>query len=378
MTHRHAAQKVLIVGGGIAGMSAAIAMTRQGIGAEIVEISRDWTVYHVGIVVQGNFIRAMASLGIAEQAVRAGFVYKGLQLRDPEGTLLAELPGARIAGSGLPSDLGLTRPALHKVLGDQVRALRIKLRLGVTFTGIVPERSSVRVAFTDGTSDRYDLVVGADGAYSKLRALLFAEAGEPQFTGQGVWRYNLPRPPEIDWACVQKGATGGSAGYIPLTPDKMYVFSVVAEPGNPRFPRETLAAEFRGRLQGYGGLLAQLREQITDPGLVVYRPLETLILPSPWYRGRVLLIGDAAHAATPHLGQGAAMAVEDAVVLGEELAQPVTLERALQVFMQRRFTRASAIAEASIQLGRWEIERTPDADPNGLLMRTMQLAAQPI
>jgi 2-polyprenyl-6-methoxyphenol hydroxylase-like FAD-dependent oxidoreductase len=92
----------------------------------------------------------------------------------------------------------------------------------------------------------------------------------------------------------------------------------------------------------------------------------------------VLLIGDAAHAATPHLGQGAAMAIEDAVVLGEELAQPVALERALQVFMDRRFARARSIGEASIQLGRWEMEPTPDADPNGLLMRTMQLAAQPI
>lgn len=378
MTHRHAAQKVLIIGGGIAGMSAAIALARHGIGAEIVEINRDWTVYPVGIVVQGNFIRAMASLGVAEQAVRAGYPYKGMQLRDPAGTLRAELPGAHLAGPGLPADLGLTRPALHKVLGDQVRALGIKLRLGVTFTGIAQEKSTVRVAFTDGTSDRYDLVVGADGAYSKLRALLFGEAGEPQFTGQGVWRYNVPRPPDIDWASVYKGKDGGSAGYIPLTQDTMYVFIVVAEPGNPRFPRESLAAEFRRRLEGYGGLLARLREQITDPAQVVYRPLETLILPSPWYRGRVLLIGDAAHAATPHLGQGAAMAIEDAVVLGEELAQPVALERALQVFMDRRFARARSIGEASIQLGRWEMEPTPDADPNGLLMRTMQLAAQPI
>jgi 2-polyprenyl-6-methoxyphenol hydroxylase-like FAD-dependent oxidoreductase len=299
-----------------------------------------------------------------------------LQLRDPSGHLLVELPGAQLAGPGLPADLGLTRPGLHTVLTDAVRAHRITLRLGVTFTEIVQEKAAVRVTFTDGSTDRFDLVLGADGAYSKVRAALFSEAGEPTFTGQGVWRYNVPRPADIDWACLYKGKPGGTAGYIPLTPDTMYVLSVFAEPGNPRFPRETLASEFRKRLDGYGGLLAQVREQITDPALVVYRPLETLIMPSPWYRGRVLLIGDAAHSSTPHLGQGAAMAVEDAVVLGEELAQPVSIERALDAFMHRRYDRARTISEASIQLGQWEMNPSPDADPNGLMVRVMQLAAQ--
>jgi 2-polyprenyl-6-methoxyphenol hydroxylase-like FAD-dependent oxidoreductase len=264
------------------------------------------------------------------------------------------------------------------VLGDAVRSLGIKLRLGVTFTEVAQEKASIRVSFTDGTTERYDLMVGADGVHSKLRTLLFSEAGEPRFTGQGVWRYNLPRPPDMGWASIHMGKPGGSAGCIPLSHDTMYVFSVNAEPGNPRFARDSLAAEFRRRLEGYGGDLARCSELITDPSLVVYRPLEALILPSPWYRGRALLIGDAAHAATPHLGQGAAMAVEDAVVLGEELAQAVPLERALQVFMQRRFARARAIGEASIQLGEWEQQRTPDADPDGLLMRMRQLVSEPI
>ena len=99
-------------------MSAAIALARQGIPAEIVEISRDWSVYQAGIVAQGNFIRAMAALGMARQAVQAGFVLKGLQLRDPPGNLLAQLPGAPPGGPGLPADLGISRSALHKVLTD--------------------------------------------------------------------------------------------------------------------------------------------------------------------------------------------------------------------------------------------------------------------
>ncbi len=359
-------------------MSAAIALARQGIPAEIVEISRDWSVYQAGIVAQGNFIRAMAALGMARQAVQAGFVLKGLQLRDPPGNLLAELPCAPPGGPGLPADLGISRSALHKVLTDAVRTHGIRLRLGVTFTSIVQERSAVRVMLTDGSADRYDLVVGADGAQSKLRSLLFAEAGDPQFYGQGAWRCNLPRPPDIEWACLHRGRSGGTAGYFPLAQDTLSAVVVSSEPGNPRFPRDTLAAEFRSRLEGYGGVLASIREQITAASQVIYRPLETLFMPAPWYRGRLLLIGDAAHATTPHLGQGAALAVEDAVVLGEELARAVPLERALSVFMERRHLRARALCEASLQLGQWEMNPTPDADPDGLRAQTLQLAAQPI
>ncbi len=369
--------RILIIGGGIGGMSAAIALKRQGFDPEIVEINRDWKVYHVGIVVQGNFLRAMASLGIADQAVAAGFVYKGLRLCNPPGKILAEIPGAALA-AGLPSDLGLTRPALHRVLTDAVRANQVRLRLGVTFTEITNTPAGATVRFSDGTEGQYDLVIGADGVYSKVRASVFGPQHVPSFTGQGVWRYNIPRPADLDWAYMYKGKPGGTAGIIPLTHDTLYVFKVQAEPGNPTMPPATLAEQFRERLDGYGGLIPQLRAQITDSSQVVYRPLEALIMPSPWYRDRVLLIGDAAHSATPHLGQGAAMAVEDAVVLGEELARGAALPAALEAFMKRRYQRARAICEASIQLGEWEQRPTPDADPDGLLKKIFMLFQQPV
>jgi len=369
--------RILIIGGGIGGMSAAIALKRRGFDPEIVEINRDWKVYHVGIVVQGNFLRAMASLGIAEPAVAAGYSYRGTRLCNPPGDVLVQIPGAALA-AGLPTDLGLTRPALHKVLTDAVRAHQIRLRLGVTFAAISHGADAVSVQFTDGLIGQYDLVVGADGVYSKVRASVFGPEFVPQFTGQGVWRYNIPRPPELDWGYLYKGKPGGTAGIIPLTQDTMYVFKVQAEPGNPTMAPATLAEQFRERLEGYGGWIAKLSPQITDSALVVYRPLEALIMPAPWYRQRVLLIGDAAHSATPHLGQGAAMAVEDAVVLGEELDNDAPLSAQLEAFMKRRYQRARAIGEASIQLGEWEQHPTPDADPDGLLKSMFSLFQQSI
>ncbi len=371
-------KRALVIGGGIGGLSAAIAMHKQGIQVEIVEINAEWKVYHVGIVVQGNFIRALASLGLGQQAIDAGFPYKGARMCDIDGNVLAEIPGFPMAGPNFPSDLGLTRPALHKVLTDAVKSLAIPYRLGVTFTDIVDEGASVRVKFTDNTSSNYDLVVGTDGVYSKVRAKVFGEARTPKFTGQGVWRYNIPRQEGLEWAVLYKGKKGGTAGYIPLDPKTMYVFMVNEEPGNPRFPVETQADELRKRLEGYGGYMATVRDQITDPSLVVYRPLEAIIMPAPWYKGRVALLGDAVHSATPHLGQGAAMAIEDAVVLGEELGKDGPVEGALERFMARRFERAKFVGESSIQLGEWEQRPTPEADSIGLYRKVLTRLAEPI
>ncbi|MCP1463603.1 FAD-dependent oxidoreductase [Pseudomonas sp. S3E17] len=373
-----AIKRVLIVGGGIGGLSAAIALRKSGVVVDIVEISPQAKVYHVGIVVQANCIRAMAQLGIADAAVAAGFPYKGLRICNQQGEVKAELSGARLAGEQYPANLGLTRPALHQVLLDAVAASGANLRLGLTFSDISQHEHGVSVGFTDGSRGDYDLVVGADGVYSKVRTTVFGEQYTPQFTGQGVWRYNLPRPKDLLWSHMFEGKPGGKAGYTPLTEDSLYILSVFEEPGNPFFDPDTLAAEFRRRLEGYGGLVPELSAQITDNTQVVYRPLEALLMPAPWYRGRVLLIGDAAHATTPHMGQGAAQAVEDAVVLGELCGAELSLAEVLEGFMLRRYERCKFINQGSVQIGEWEQRPTPDANFAGLMKQMIDVVAQPI
>lgn len=370
-------EKILVVGGGVAGLAAAIGLHNKGVAVEIVERNADWSVYHVGIIVQANFVRALAQLGLAEAAVKAGFAYNGVRFCSLDGKVMAELPGESVA-DGFPSDLGLTRPALHAVLTDKVKSLRIPIRLGVTFTSLTDQGTHVDVKFTDGTAGRYDLVIGADGNFSAVRKTVFPEAPAPRFTGQGVWRYNVPRPRDLRWSDLYIGKAGGKAGYCPLTETEMYIFAVFAEPGNPKFAPDTLVAEMRKRLEGFGGQLAESARHITDNRLVVYRPLEACIMPDPWFRGRVVLIGDAAHSATPHLGQGAAMAIEDAVVLADELAKGGELTSALRAFMGRRFERAKLVGLSSIQLGEWEMHPEKAGDPVALTERIRQTLAQPI
>jgi 2-polyprenyl-6-methoxyphenol hydroxylase-like FAD-dependent oxidoreductase len=146
----------------------------------------------------------------------------------------------------------------------------------------------------------------------------------------------------------------------------------------PRVPDDQLVATFRERLAPFGGPVAEVRERdITPSSDVVLRPFETLLMPCPWYRGHVVLIGDAAHSMTAHIAQGAALAVEDAIVLAEEVAGEKPLEGALDSFMQRRYERCKALVVISSEISRGEREQV-DVDVEGLTRRSFEVAAAPI
>ena len=156
----------------------------------------------------------------------------------------------------------------------------------------------------------------------------------------------------------------------------MYVFLLEHVPGNPWFAPETHVEHLTELLAPFGGNLTAVRETLGDHSQIVYRPLEWLLLPDPWYSGRVVLIGDAAHATTPHMASGAGVAVEDALVLGEELARTDDVAQALRSFMDRRFERAKLVVETSVQQGRNEIDGTErQQQTNILAMASKQLAA---
>jgi len=370
--------KVLIVGGGIGGLALSIGLRKAGIDVEIVEIKGRWTVYHVGIIAQSNLVRAMVALGIADDCVAAGFSYQGVRFCDANGNVWSESPGVKLAGPNYPAFLGLTRPALHNVLSAAAQKAEVRVRLGVTVARLTQSEGKVTVQFTDGAASDYDFVVGADGVHSQIRTMIFGSHLTPKFTGEGVWRYNVPRPADVDYGSIYASHEGPKAGLIPLTRETAYIFRIGPEPGNPRFPKNELANIMRERLKPFGGAIGDLARGINDPDLVVYRPLESVLVPAPWHRGRVALIGDAAHAITPHLGQGAAQAVEDAVVLAEELQKDVPLKSSLDGFVQRRFERCKRILEASLQIGEWEMNPDPKADVANLMAKVAQTVVQPI
>ncbi|WP_095156870.1 FAD-dependent oxidoreductase [Pseudomonas sp. Irchel 3E13] len=369
--------KVLIVGGGIGGLCAAIALRRQGIEVDLVEIKSEWTVYGVGIIQQSNVVREMARLGVLDRYLDAAYAFEDVGIYDLQGKALARIPGQRLAGPQYPANVGISRLALHQVLSDTAIELGTQVRLGVTVETYEEFPRDLNVTFTDGSSGRYDLMIGADGVYSKVRGMLYGDTYTPRFTGQAVWRYNFPRHPSIDHLASYTGAEG-NAGLVPLADNLMYMFSTSHEPNNPWYEQDQLAATMRDRLAGIGGLVGELREQITDNSQVIYKPMEVLFVDDPWFKDRVVLIGDAAHATTPHLGQGAGMAIEDALVLAEELFGEGDLRTRLQRFMMRRFDRCKYIAENSIMAGEREMAKDAAFDRIGLTKAMLARTAEPI
>ncbi len=354
--------RVLVVGGGIGGLTAATALRQQGIAVDLVEKNSDHNVYGVGIIQPNNMLRALHRIGLADVCVANGAPYSCWRIFDNAGRFVMASSTSSDASPSHPPVNGMTRPKLQQILLAAARDAGADVRSGVTVADMTDTGDAVDVAFTDGSASRYDLLIGCDGLFSDIRGRLFPGAAKPEFTGQAVWRYNLPRPADQEHGSVYFGRQT-KVGLVPMTRESMYIFVVTHEPGNPFMPREGLAAELRARLEGYTGLVAELREQITDDAGVVYKPMEHLMLPAPWYKGRAIVIGDAAHGTTPHLNQGAAMAIEDAVLLGELLGRDGSLESLLDEFMRRRFDRTKFVVDTSDQLAEWELQEWAGTKP---------------
>jgi 2-polyprenyl-6-methoxyphenol hydroxylase-like FAD-dependent oxidoreductase len=363
---------ILVIGGGIGGLTTAIALRRDGHRVTVIERDPEWSVYGVGIIQQGNVLRAMQQLEMLEDYLSSAVGFDFVAVHAPDGTIVAKVPSPRLV-EGCPANVGIGRPALHKVLGDRAIGAGAQLRLGVTAESLDDDGDGVAVHFSNGSTGRFDIVIGADGVHSQTRATLFPHAPRPEFTGQAVWRYNLPRPADLDSLHVYNGPVG--AGLVPIGEALMYMYLTTPEPGNPRYPRAELAATMRGKVPAP---LAQFAEQITDDGEVVYRPLETMLVEGPWHKGRVVLLGDAVHASTPHLGQGAGLAIEDAIVLAEEIARHDTPPAAFAGYRERRFERCAYIVRASLAICLGQLGKGPPVDNARATAEMFERVAQPI
>ncbi|MFO1340474.1 MAG: FAD-dependent oxidoreductase [Burkholderiaceae bacterium] len=373
-----AARTALIVGGGFSGMSAAIQLRKLGVAVDLVEIDPGWRNYGAGISLGGATLRAFRQLGILDAFLAHGNASDGVQIRLPHGPQVAELPTPRIAGPDVPGGGAIMRPVLARILAEATRASGATVRLGCSFTSIEQDAEGVEVGFTDGQRRRYDLVIGADGLYSKTREALFPGAPQPRYSGQAVWRAVLPRPPEITTATMWVGPQV-KPGVNPVSKDEMYLFVTEPRPTNDHVDPATFADHLRGLLAGFPAPeLQAIRAQIGPDSQIVYRPLEGLLGPRPWHQGRVVLIGDTVHATTPHLASGACIGIEDAIVLAEEVGRQADLGAALAAFEARRWERCRMVVENSARLGEIEIAGG-DKDEHGRIMRESLMAlAQPI
>ena len=369
------ALNILIIGGGIGGLTSAIALRREGFVVDVIEKDPDWTVYGVGIIQQANVVRAVKQLGILDDYIDAGFGFNQVEVFTPTGQRVAVLDSPQLV-EGYPANVGISRRALHKVLGDRSIEAGASVRLGITAERLDDDGDTVTATFSDHSQKRYDLVIGADGLHSHTRRMIFPHAPEPEFTGQSVWRYNFPRSADVVSLCAYEGPIG--IGLVPLSDTLMYMYVTTPEPGNPRYPARGIAKTMAAKLANTPPSIRALADRITDDDEVVYKPLYTLFVEGDWHRGHTLLIGDAAHSTTPHLGQGAGMAIEDSLVIAEELKRHATIEAAFRAFHERRYERCKYIVERSRAVCFGQIGRGPVVEQAHATHDMHQRIAEPI
>ena len=336
------AERILIVGAGIGGLAAAVALRRRGFAPDLLERSRDWRASGTGLGVLANGMRALHALGLDSAVEQAGTVMRHWKSCDSQGELLCDTDLDEL-WDGVGRCVGIDRGTLLGVL--RAAAAGVPARLGIALTGLRPAADSVTVELSDGSQAEYDLVIGADGIHSTVRQLAFGGPA-PRYAGQVVWRsVSTAFQSGLDGMHVVMG-DGRFFGLLPVGRRRTYGFGGLDAAEAWRDPLEGRLERVRRCFASLGGPVPEFLAGLECDEQVRFDALEWVDA-ERWLAGRVLLIGDAAHAGPPHMGQGACMAMEDAVVLAELLAEADTVEDAGSAFVTRRRPRADWVQAQS-------------------------------
>ena len=372
--------KVAVVGSGVAGLATAIRLAKAGIVVDLYEAAPELYALGSGISLQGNALRVFDALGAWDDIRAAGFAFEGLTLRapGPDAPVVAALPDVKTGGSAYPAAMGMPRADLTRILADHAERAGAVFHFGARVTGLTQTDESVELFVNDASVGHYDLVVGADGLNSRVRELIGIET-RPEPTGMGIWRTFVSRPADVERSELYYGGPVYIAGYTPTGEDSMYAFLVEKAQDRVGVTDEEATRIMLEESQAYGGPWNAIRADLEKGAHAHYTWFTKHLVAAPWNRGRVVIIGDAAHSCPPTIAQGAAQGLEDAFVLTELLTSRSELDQELwDAFHGRRIPRAQAVVEASVQLGQGQIDGDRDADAGGLIFGIAQKMAQPV
>ena len=346
------AQEILIVGAGIGGLSLAVALHQQGYVPELIERAPSWQALGAGIVLHANGVRALRQLGMGAAIDRIGAALPRWGFFDQQAEPLCRTdlekavgrcgPVPRYCPGALAAGHGRCRCCGPGPAGG---------RAYVAGPGWPSGDCGVQRRHVGA----YDLVVGADGIYSTVRRLL-GFSGGPEYAGVVAWRSVIPsRPAGVNELMVLLG-DGCFVGVVPVGGGHTYSFAAIdSEQIDDPLPGRL--SRFRRRFAAFGGPVPEYLAALESDEQLHFGPIEWVDLDS-WHAGSVILIGDAAHAAPPHMGEGGSLAIEDALVLAEVLRAADTVEQALDAYVTRRRPRVEWVQEQSRATARaWKLPR---------------------
>jgi 2-polyprenyl-6-methoxyphenol hydroxylase-like FAD-dependent oxidoreductase len=334
----------IVVGGGIGGLATAVALLRRGWTVDVLERAPAFAEVGAGLSLWPNALRALDALGLGEQVRARALVETEAGVRRKSGHWLARTDTDEVARRYGPLVM------IHRAdLLDTLRAAvpAATLRAGTTATEVTATRAAVEVGHSAGTS-RADLVVGADGIRSAVRRSVWPDAPEPRYAGYTAWRL-VAEPGQRVTAGGETWGRGERFGLAPLSDGRVYVYATANRPAGEHCPDGELT-ELRRRFGKWHDpipavLAAASEDAVLRNDIADLPPLTTYV------SGRAALLGDAAHATTPNMGQGACMALEDAVVLAALLDAHPTVEAALEAYDTQRRPRTQRIARRSHRIG---------------------------
>ena len=367
---------LLIIGGGIGGLATALALHRNGVAVQVYEAAPAIGAVGAGLVLGANVVRELAALGLADELQAAGVPVSGLQLTDETGrALLTVDSGAYVRRHFRPhANLALRHARLQAILLAQLPPEII--HTNHTLTHFTLTSGGVTAHFANGHTATGTALVAADGLHSTVRTQLLP-AARPRYAGYTCWRAVVPAPAGLLPAqgphlFRETWGRTGRFGYVPVGQGQVYWFCCLnapqsADPTFAAYGPADLARHFADYHAAVPALLAA-----TSPAALLWHDIADLPALPRFAFGRILLLGDAAHAATPNLGQGVGQALEDAFALAAAFRQGLHPAVAFRTFEQQRRTRTQAIGRRSAAVGRLAQLETPAlvAVRNGLLRAT--------
>jgi 2-polyprenyl-6-methoxyphenol hydroxylase-like FAD-dependent oxidoreductase len=342
-------KKVLIAGVGIAGLTSAIYLERAGFEVDLVEIAKEWAPVGAGIVLWPNCLKILGTLGLRAQTEAMGTAIEEMTVADENGKKISSLQFDKLFEKGLYA-VSISRADLHSILAGGLKNTNVMLNDSVD--SLDDDGTKVTVKLSSGRTSVYDLVIGADGIHSRVRTLLFGDV-KPRYAGYTAWRFLVNGEIEFDRKqAYEYWGKGGRFGIVPTgRGDSNYGFLVLNSP-HGSFENKNISIEkFKHILSQFNGAAGEFIKLINEDTVLIHNDIEDIRL-DKWYKGNVVLIGDAAHAITPNLGAGALMAMEDSAIVADNLTRFDKPEDAFRAFFEARFKRVKKICNDSYRLGK--------------------------
>lgn len=345
--------KAIIIGAGIGGLGTAIALRKIGMDVKVFESKQEVRFAGAGLGIGANAVRALQQLDVGDQILRAGKALDELRILTPAGKILQRTETAAISHKYGPDHVTIERGVLLELLMSALGPEQV-VHTGRTCRRFEQNGSGVKVWFEDGSTEEGDLLVAADGVHSNIREALLPNA-KPRYAGYTCWRAVVQAEPDLlhynPNVFIETWGRKGRFGLVPLSNNRIYWFACLnaKAPGSPI--RAYTTRDLMKIFEGYHEPIPQILAQTSDHHMLQH---DIYDLPpiSRFAFGRVVLLGDAAHAMTPNMGQGAGQSVEDAVILASHLKQSPIIDEALVRYERERIGRTGQITRMSDRIGK--------------------------